>query len=154
MNISDFWSYVNKDCSGGCWEWTGRLLASGYGALDLKIDGKWKGCRAHKISYQLTFGHYSPQLELCHKCDNKKCVNPDHLFLGTHADNMRDSSRKLRLRHGSAHPSSKLDDTSVRLIRFLLSLGNKCNHVAQWFDVTPPAIQDIRRGKTWKHVTT
>jgi len=84
----------------GCWEWTGCLDKKGYGQFYYK--GKHR--RAHRVSWALKYGEIPPsELFACHKCDNPKCVNPDHLFLGTQSDNMKDMSRKGRVRNQNSN---------------------------------------------------
>jgi hypothetical protein len=84
--IERFWSKVDK--TENCWEWTGALTPNGYGRL--AHEG------AHRVAYRLTYGDFDQGLFVCHRCDNPKCVRPDHLFLGTQFDNMRDCSTKGR----------------------------------------------------------
>ena len=88
-----FWARVEK--GENCWEWTGAT-AVGYGYLGLgrREDGI---AGAHRISWQLHYGEIPPGMDVCHHCDNRKCVRPDHLFLGTRRQNMQDASRKGRL---------------------------------------------------------
>src|SRR5215469_15976445 len=85
-----FWSKVDKTQS--CWNWVAGLNDSGYGSF--RFDG-WMQA-AHRVAWKLTFGD-PRELHVLHKCDNRKCVNPEHLFLGTNSDNVADKVRKGRL---------------------------------------------------------
>lgn len=104
--------------SSGCWEWSGNKDTCGYGAFKMH---RGQQVRAHRFVMAVIHG-YIPNyrhLEICHKCDNPACCNPDHLFLGTHLENMRDSSQKGRARsaRGIIHHSNKLTEQQVIQLR-------------------------------------
>lgn len=89
-----FWSKVDK--SGECWTWMRSTHRGGYGSFTVFRDGSFKKVRAPRMAYELTHGTIDPSLVICHKCDNPRCVRPDHLLLGTQDDNLKDMSAKGR----------------------------------------------------------
>ena len=143
-----FWRKVDK--SGECWEWTGSRRSKGYG--DLVKEGRNVG--AHRISYELANGPIPDGLCVCHHCDNTGCVNPDHLFLGTSAENTADMIAKGRAVHGRGETlySAKLTEQNVRDIRAKHSEGVTGSSLAREYGVTTGTISHIIKGRRWKHL--
>lgn len=114
QRITAFWKKVDKSAGDdGCWLWTAHNVNS-YGLF--KWDRKVQ--LAHRISYRLKYGDFPQELDILHSCDNPSCVNPKHLFIGTHQDNMRDMMAKHRGNKASGERSRhKLSDEDIRLIR-------------------------------------
>lgn len=88
-----FWEKVNKNTGSDCWLWTGASR-NGYGQI--YVDGKMQ--KAHRVTWEIVNGKSDPNLNACHTCDTPLCVNPDHIFIGTQRDNLRDAMKKGRLR--------------------------------------------------------
>ena len=145
----NFWKYVNK--TRGCWLWTGarQKRGSGYGVLC--IPGTGRNILAHRLSYEMHYGPISADVLVCHHCDVKPCVRPDHLFLGTKTDNAMDASRKGILVHGMNHAEAKLTDEDVRAIRLLKGRLSQVK-IAAKYGVFQTTISQILTGKTWRHV--
>lgn len=108
---------------------------------------------AHRLSYELANGPFPEQLFICHKCDNRKCVRPDHLFLCTHDRNMRDMRKKDRQLKGEEHPNAKLTHAQVREIHRLWNTGQYTQtKIARMFGVSPRNISLVLSGKGWGHI--
>lgn len=140
----NFWAKVSKTDS--CWLWTAAKTTKGYGSLTLFH----KPHRAHQVSWKLHFGDIPRGLFVCHKCDVKTCINPDHLFLGTNGDNVRDAASKNRLRVGDRHPQAKLTGQEVQDIRALLKDGHKGIDISRVYGVSDQCIYDIKNNRHWK----
>ena len=106
-----FWDKVDK--SNNCWEWTAATQNKGYGVFSYKGNNR---ALAHRVVMQLE-GHDVKGLFVLHKCDNRLCVRPDHLYLGDAKDNMQDAIDRDRVCHGEDHPDSKLSDDEVAELR-------------------------------------
>jgi hypothetical protein len=134
----------------GCWEWLGYRDPNGYGRLN--VGGR--PILASRVSYLLHYGDVPGGKYVCHKCDNPPCVNPEHLFLGTQADNVADMQAKGRARKrglpGVSHHAAKLTDDRVRAIR---SSDASDAALAKEFGVTRATIHAVRHRRTWTHVT-
>lgn len=94
-----FWQKVDKNTTSGCWEWRSSIRGNGYGAFFTHLHPEGRKCHgAHRYSWGLFNGAIPEGLLVLHKCDNRICVNPDHLFLGSHVDNMQDCAAKGRVK--------------------------------------------------------
>lgn len=162
-SIEDLLSWTKKTPS-GCLEWQRSLDRHGYGAA-------WqfgRAAQAHRLSWELVNGAIPKKMWVLHSCDNRKCVNPSHLRLGDHADNMNDrmirkrtataerSGRKKHperfanaVMHGSKNPASKLTEDTVRMIR--ASPGSH-RIIAERFGISKSAVEQIVNRKMWAHV--
>lgn len=137
-----------------CWEWIANKNNKGYGML--RPGGTENKRLAHRISYELYKSSVPKGMHVLHHCDNPSCVNPDHLFLGTHADNMRDKESKNRANHadmmGEENASAILNDAKVVEIRNLYSGGESRQSLSARFGVTYGCIADIISNRSWRHL--
>jgi hypothetical protein len=146
-----FWACVERRSDSECWPWRGKyFLRGGYGRF-FAFGYKWLAARLVWF-----FIHESDPAPLCvlHKCDNPKCCNPAHLFLGTDADNAADKAKKGRsaVVVGETNPNAKLTEEDVRLIRSVPVVRGTIVALSRWFGVSRGQIFNIRRGDTWKHL--
>lgn len=163
-DVQRFWSRVNKDGPvpehvphlGQCWIWM-NILGDSPSANPRTARFRVFGGKVFlpsRVSYALFNGGLQPDLKVCHKCDNPRCVNPYHLFGGTQADNIADALSKRRLVYGDRATGAKLNDEKVMEIKALLQEGLLSQErIGCLFGVRQPAISDISRGRKWKHVT-
>lgn len=149
-----FWEKVIK--SDGCWTWSGNLDRMGYGVIrDANEPGGHycaKNIKAHRVSWKLHYGPIPDGLLVLHRCDNRPCIRPDHLFLGTYQDNRIDCEKKGRAFHprGSSHPWTKLTDDQVSEIRRLRGDGIRLADIASRFDISQSMVSLIARDKARK----
>ena len=132
----------------GCWEWAGAKNSHGYGKL---ADGNGGWVFAHRAAWVAANGEISAGNEVCHECDNPGCVNPDHLFLGTHAENMADCKNKGRAacNEGNKNPNAKLTESDVIKIR---SSKMSAKILAEKYGVSTTLIYYIKKRLAWCHV--
>jgi hypothetical protein len=156
----------------GCWEWQGRLGSSGYGSCCFVVRGK--NFAAHRAAFLLFCGPLLKGLEVCHHCDNRRCVRPDHLFQGTRTDNMRDCSSKGRhwmqktphlstlsrlspeqkwsRGRGERNGNAKVTAEIVRQIRQMAADGKTSHEIARVTGLHNGHVRAIVRKKWWTHV--
>lgn len=130
----------------GCWIWMGPTTKStGYGHMAIK----GRALRPHRVAYELAHGKIPDGMHVLHRCDIRTCINPDHLFLGTHKENMRDMAQKHRAAAGTQNGSAKLNPRQVSEIR-----GSLLPHrrLAELYGVSTGTISNIKRMKNWRHV--
>lgn len=150
-DLNRFWTKVDK--SGGedaCWLWTAGLFENGYGVFLLNKKLK----KAHRISWELAYGEIPEHLMVLHDCpdgDNPACVNPKHLWLGTHKQNMTDRNQKKRQMHGEHHFNAKLTLEQVVEIRHLFDQGTWTQtDLARKFGMSSVQIRKIVHNIQWK----
>ena len=137
---SRFWSKATH--SNGCWKWTGGL-SHGYGIFRMKSKTRL----AHRVAWEMEYGHIPTGMQVCHKCDTPECIRPSHLFLGTQQDNIQDALQKgRRQREGY---NTKLTKKQVKRIRLDITTNRI---LANKYGVHINTIWNIKNKKTWKHI--
>jgi hypothetical protein len=147
--VERFWSKVSKGV--GCWSWTGGIDSSGYGVIVVRsIRPRTCSERAHRVAWMLFFGDPG-SLCVLHRCDNRVCVRPDHLFIGTRHDNNTDRERKGRSAShvGELNESARLTESDVRSIR---ASRESIACLMARYGVCKSMIGHIRSRRNWKHI--
>ena len=137
--VARFWRKVDK--TGDCWLWTGCVVNS-YGQIDRR--------GAHRVSYEINIGPIPDGLFVCHRCDNPKCVRPEHLFLGTPKENMHDKIAKGRDTRGSAVNTARLKPEDVDAIRAAHQAGETQVSIGKRFGIGQAHVSSIVREKSWR----
>ncbi len=135
----------NYEKTPGCWNWKGVISTHGYGKIG-------NSSLAHRRAFEYTYGKIPKDKQVCHKCDNRLCVNPGHLFLGSIGDNMKDKNFKNRQAKGSKIGTSKLNENQVREIRNRRDMGETYESLSIFFNVSWDTIRGIVKKRTWTHI--
>lgn len=147
-----FWKKVKK--TRGCWIWLGKPYQSngGYGGIEV-FDlqrGKWRQIVAHRVAWMLIHGEIHGDICVLHKCDNKICVRPGHLFLGSRQDNTADMVRKGRQAHGDRSGVRKLSSAKVRQMRKEAEMGAPNSDLSKKYGVRHCHVWRIVTGRSWR----
>ena len=144
--VRRFWS--RTVASGECLLWTGARTHNGYGSLVFR----GRGARAHRVAWEIANGNPAGAMMVLHACDNRLCVRPEHLSLGSAAQNSADMVAKGRQAAGERNRHAKLTAGEVRCIRDAVARGEDHDSVASRYMVSRPTVSDIAARKTWRHV--
>lgn len=150
-----FFAFICPEPYSGCWLWTGAVYHTGRGAKYQygAFNPSGTTVHAHRFSYELHIGPIGKDLFCCHRCDTPLCVNPEHLFVGTALDNMRDSIAKDRHARGERGKGAKLTDADVIEIRRLYASGEATRkQLSKRFNADYSALCKIVKGKRWTHL--
>lgn len=148
-----FWTKVNKNAPNGCWEWLAYRDQRGYGQY--RLTRQRKSDLAHRLAWADKNGPIPDGMFCCHHCDNPSCLNPDHIFIGTQLDNVKDCREKGRFRnpptyYGEDHPRAVVTEEDVRWIRGLAHIG--AVRLGKLFGVSRQVIHHILKRNTWNHI--
>jgi predicted XRE-type DNA-binding protein len=149
VDLERFWNKVEVKGEDDCWNWVRRLSEDGYGQYTFHGSSQI----ASRVSYFIHHGPFEKKLFVCHSCDNRKCVNPNHLWLGTHQDNMDDMVNKKRsISHkGENNLTAKLKKEDIVKIRELFAQNSFTQReLAVIYNVSASNISIIVQGMTWK----
>ena len=158
-DIARFWKWVDRRGPDDCWLWIGSKglpnpCGMVYGNFGVTLtDGRSYSYRAHRFAWMLSNGQLPKGLVVMHRCDTPLCCNPSHLKAGTQADNLHDRDAKGRQLNGERHNMVVLSEAQVRKI-YLTPRSISHVELAKQYPVTHHAIWAIRRGRTWRHITS
>ena len=142
IDLDYFRARSEPDLNSGCWLWSLFINRRGYGQMTFR----GKKCKAPRVAYEVATGNPPLKLSVLHRCDTPSCVNPDHLFLGTQAENMRDMVSKGRSASGESHWNAKLSEADISIIR---SSSETSVALGRRFGVSDQTICKIRAGQKW-----
>lgn len=143
-----FLSYVDKKSDNQCWVWTAYKQSSGHGQFRIREKNHY----AHRIAYYLAYGLFDDSLCVCHKCDNPSCCNPNHMFLGTLSDNMKDKIAKGRNTRGTAVNGVLLEEDVYEIKRLYATGEYTQKQIAKRFGIHQCNVGRIISGRRWGHL--
>lgn len=149
--VDDLRAKCEVDERTGCWLWTGPIAGgTGYGLT--KNEGKTVS--VHRLMFRLAHGEIVAGNDVCHRCDVRRCINPEHLWQGTRAENLADMHAKGRAVdvRGEKHPKAKLTESQVRDIRAAVASGETMVAIAGRYGLTPMSVWSIHHRRNWRHV--
>lgn len=142
-----FWSKVDKRGTEGCWVWNAALDGGGYGHF--RIGGK--SFRAHVMTLEASTGGHPSGMFACHHCDNPKCVNPAHLYWGTHQENMDDAVERKRTTWGGRNANAKVTEADVVAMRHAYAAGVRTSELGLRYGIADHTVNSICLGTTWRN---
>lgn len=147
-----FYEKFIPDQNSGCWIWIAALDSDGYGVIYERIGRSAQiQTKAHIVSYRIHHGEIPRKKYILHKCDIKNCVHPDHIYAGTHQQNMKDKAERSLYR-GENHVKSIFKNDDVRNIKALLKRGFSCAYIGRLYKVPAVTIVSIKIERTWRHI--
>jgi hypothetical protein len=149
------WERVDKSAGKeGCWIWLGGTVRGRYGQIRLSPSGgalRGRKTTTHRAAWELSFGPIPSMMHVCHRCDNPRCVNPQHLWVGTHSENLADMKAKGRAARGERSGTARLTQTQVRAIRKALQANiYSLSELAELNGVSRSTIDNIKHQRTWE----
>lgn len=147
-----YWSHLDTSDPDACWIWKSKNKATRYPQLKVGPKASARMFYAHRIAYELAYGSIPPGLGVLHSCDIPWCCNPQHLRVGSQAENMQDAISRNRTARGEDHGNHRLTVEKVRTIRALYAEGMQQKEIASRFGVANATVWSVLSGRTWGHV--
>lgn len=151
--LEDFLTQRYRVAENSCWEALVSTDRHGYPQHHSRpLKKKYNKSRLHQLAYICWIGDIPKDLCVLHKCDNTICINPEHLFLGTHTDNNNDKVTKKRHQFGETHHNHKLTEEQIKYIRTLKDKKSSSEIAEEVGDISPATIRDVLCNRSWRHI--